>query len=105
MKRVACVVLAALCSSAPASIASAQVPFTTATCTNANLNGGITGPRVVGNQTVFVRRLATVGDGAMDDFGTSAGGDGLELFCVSTGQGDGLGLLAACLTNEPCPWR
>lgn len=104
MTRFGCLIIAMVVAGLLTS-ANAQVPLTTATCTNSNLNGGIVGQRVVVNQTVFVRRLATIADQAMDDFGNSAPGDRLELFCVSTSQGDSLGLLAACLSNEGCPWR
>ena len=74
-------------------------------CTNSNLNSGVVGQRVVQGQVVFSRRLATVFDGAIDDFGTSGGGDALELFCVSRQQTDPLGVVAACLSHEACPWR
>jgi len=103
MKYVAALSIGALMMlSAPAL---SQVPLTTATCTNSNLNAGVVGKKTVGNQAVFVRRLATVKDAAMDDYGNTAPGDALELFCVSSGEGDPLGVLAACLSNENCPWR
>jgi hypothetical protein len=98
------VLLASLTMSAIATSALAQIPFT-ATCTNAALGAGVIGQKIVGQQTVFVRRLATIKDPAMDDFGTTAPGDALELFCVSAGQNDQLGMMAGCLSHEACPWR
>lgn len=86
------------------SSAHAQVPFT-ATCTNSGLGAGMIGQKTVGGQTVFVRRLATIFDAAMDDFGTGGSGDRLELFCVSSADNSSLGMMAGCLTNENCPWR
>jgi hypothetical protein len=94
--------------SQPAPRPSAAVPLSPPplmSCTNSNLNGGIVGQRVVQGQIVFSRRLATVFDGAINDYGNSAGGDDLELFCVSRLQSDPLGIVAACLSKEACPWR
>ena len=101
------VVLAAIAVIAASSAAHAQNQAigADATCTTKGLVSPVL-PKTVNNLQVFVRRLATIKDAAMDDFGGSAPGDELWIFCVTTGQGDLLGRTAFCLSKEPgCPWN
>jgi hypothetical protein len=106
--------LTALCACACLGIAGSQTAAAPAplpigvplmSCSNSKLTANVPGARIVQGIPVFSRRLATVFDASMDDFGTSAGGDALELFCVSHLQTDALGTVAACLSKESCPWR
>jgi hypothetical protein len=59
--------------------------------------------KFVDNKWVYVRPMAWIGDGAIDDFGPSGGGDGLYIFCISP-DGGALGYSGMCLSKEPCPW-
>lgn len=61
--------------------------------------------KLVGGKFVFVRPLVTVLDSAVDDFGKNAGGDGLDVYCVTKVANAPRGSLAMCLTGETCPWR
>jgi hypothetical protein len=74
-------------------------------CVTSGLTQGVIGFKIIDGQRYFVRRMATIFDSAMDDFGASAVGDSLELFCVSRGATDAFGKTAMCLTGEQCPWR
>lgn len=85
-------------------IAQANVP-TVNGCATDGLNLGIVGFRVVEGKLSFVRRMATVLDPAVDDFGQNAGGDSLEIFCVSKSPEARFGKIAICLSGESCPWR
>jgi hypothetical protein len=69
------------------------------------LHAGDIGTRTIDNQQYYVRRMATIFNEAMDDFGTSAANDQLEIFCVTRSASDKLGKVAMCLTFEACPWR
>ena len=69
------------------------------------LTQGVTGIRRVDGHDVFVRRMATILNEAMDDFGESGINDQLEIFCVSRNPSDEFGQIALCLNNENCPWR
>jgi len=69
------------------------------------LTQGVTGIRRVDGHDVFVRRMATILNEAMDDFGESGINDQLEIFCVSRNPSDEFGHIALCLNNENCPWR
>lgn len=42
--------------------------------------------------------IQTIHDGCMDDYGTTMGGDSLEIYCFG-------GAKRFCLSNELCPWR
>jgi hypothetical protein len=68
---------------------------------------GLPAPQVklVGGKFVFVRPLATVLDGAVDDFGQNGAGDALSVYCVTDKQNAARGSVAMCLTGEKCPWR
>jgi hypothetical protein len=68
---------------------------------------GLPAPQVkfVSGFFVFVRPLATVLDPALDDFGINAGGDSLEVYCVTSTQIAVRGNIAVCLSGESCPWR
>src|SRR5262245_32035118 len=52
-------------------------------CVTRGLTQGIIGVKIIDGVRYYVRRLATVFDSAIDDFGASAIGDSLEIFCVS----------------------
>ena len=73
-----------------------------ASCTTAGLPAPVL--RRVGGVPVWVRPLAVVGDSAIDDFGQSANGDSLVIFCVTRRRDAQLGHTAFCLTGETCPW-
>jgi hypothetical protein len=68
---------------------------------------GLPAPQIklVSGRFVYVRPLATVLDGAIDDFGQNAGSDALSVYCVTDKQNAARGSLAMCLTGEKCPWR
>jgi hypothetical protein len=74
-------------------------------CVTSGLIQGVIGTRIVDGQRYFVRRMATIFDNALDDFGASGVGDQLEIFCVSRTASDKFGEVAMCLSNESCPWR
>jgi len=74
-------------------------------CVTDGLTQGVIGRRTIDGQNYFVRRMATIFDAAIDDFGESAVGDSAEMFCVSRRSSDRFGKLAMCLTGERCPWR
>ena len=74
-------------------------------CVTSGLTQGIIGYKIFDGQRYFVRRLATVFDSAIDDFGEHAVGDSLEIFCVTRFANDKFGKTAMCLTGEDCPWR
>jgi hypothetical protein len=74
-------------------------------CVTSALTQGVIGERTVDGQKYFVRRMATVFDNAVDDFGETGVGDQLEIFCVSRTSSDKFGKLAMCLSFEKCPWR
>ncbi|MCC5598197.1 hypothetical protein [Nostoc favosum] len=74
-------------------------------CVTDGLTQGVIGYRLVGNTFYYVRRLATVPDGSVDDFGVNAGGDALEFFCLTDTPQTSLGKSAVCLSGENCPWR
>ncbi len=59
--------------------------------------------KTVHGQNVYIRPVALIFDGAMDDYGPSASGDSLYMFCVSP-DGGYYGQTGMCLTGEPCPW-
>jgi hypothetical protein len=74
-------------------------------CVTSGLTQGVIGTRTVDGQKYFVRRMATVFDNAIDDFGETGVGDQLEIFCVSRTSSDKFGKIAMCLQFEKCPWR
>ena len=94
--------IAILASSAPARAQSSAIGAD-ATCTTAGLTAAPV-VKVVNNLQVWVRRLATIKDAAMDDFGVTAPGDELWIFCVTPTPADRLGRAAFCLSKEQCPW-
>jgi len=53
---------------------------------------------------VYVRPVALIGDGAMDDWGPSAPGDALKIFCITNSSAEHTGYTGMCLTREYCPW-
>ena len=61
--------------------------------------------RAVGGSVVFVRPIGTVVDAAVDDAGTSSGGDGLTVYCVTKTRNAPRGSIAVCLTEKGCSWR
>jgi hypothetical protein len=61
--------------------------------------------KLVSGKFVFVRSLATILDGAVDDFGQNAVNDALAVYCVTGTATAARGNLAMCLTGEKCPWR
>ncbi|MGZ4956134.1 MAG: hypothetical protein ACXV8Q_13585 [Methylobacter sp.] len=73
-------------------------------CLATNLTQGIVGYQVVNGDRYYVRRMATIFDNALDDFGVNNFGNELEIFCVSNNQNDTYGKIAMCLTGEECPW-
>jgi hypothetical protein len=50
-------------------------------------------PNCLGSGLIY-----TISDECIDDWGTSAGGDNLEIYCVN-------GIPRFCLSNENCKWR
>ncbi len=98
MKRYA-FVLAALASLAGAGDAFAQ----NAGCVTVGLPAPY--QRAVSGKVVFVRPLATVLDGAVDDSGANGNNDALAVYCVTKRPTDPRGAVAMCLTGEFCPWR
>jgi len=75
------------------------------TCSTSGLTLNVIGIKFVDGQRYFVRRMATIFDNAMDDYGASVGNDNLEIFCISRTAFDHLGKIAVCLSGENCPWR
>ena len=75
------------------------------TCITSGLNASVIGEVTIAEQKYFVRRMATIFEQAMDDYGTSAADDTLQIFCVSRNKDDRFGNIAMCLSGEKCPWR
>lgn len=75
------------------------------TCTSSGLENYVIGEVKVDGQKYFVRGMATIFDKSMDDYGTSAADDTLQIFCVSKNKDDKFGNIAMCLSGEECPWR
>ena len=73
-------------------------------CVTSGLTQGVLGFRVIDGQIYFVRRMATILDSALNDFGASGTGVQLEIFCVTRTREDVFGKVAMCLSNEMCPW-
>lgn len=74
-------------------------------CTNSGLTQGIVGYKVVNGDRVYVRRMATILNPSLDDYGATTSEDELEVFCVSKKSADFYGILVMCLSGEACPWR
>jgi hypothetical protein len=74
-------------------------------CVTSGLTQGVIGMRTIDGQKYFVRRMATIFDNALDDFGETGVGDQLEIFCVSRTSSDRFGKIAICRSAEKCPWR
>lgn len=88
----------------------AQAQFTapqiqTPDCVTDGLTQNAIGYRLVANTFYYVRRLATVPDRSVDDFGVNVSGDALEFFCLTDNPQTSLGKSAICLSRENCPWR
>lgn len=94
--------------SAPKKVAAPPV-VPLASCSNTNLTANVPGPRLVDGTLVYSRRIATILDPAIADFGIGGADDDLELYCVSRNNVDPtaepFGWVAVCLSKEPCPWR
>jgi hypothetical protein len=73
-------------------------------CTNSGLTQDVLGTKTVNGQVFYVRRMATIFQEALDDFGGNASDDNLEIFCVSKNSTDTYGIIAMCLSGEACPW-
>ena len=74
-------------------------------CMTEGLTEGEIGSKYIEGQHYYVRRMATILDSALDDFGANGGSDDLEIFCVSRTSSDRYGKIAMCLSKESCPWR
>lgn len=74
-------------------------------CVTTGLNQGVVGVKVIDGQQYFVRRLSTIYEGAIDDYGSKAVADYFEIFCVSRNTSDRFGKIAMCLSGEECNWR
>ena len=74
-------------------------------CVTSGLTQGVIGIRTIDGQKYFVRRMATIFDNALDDFGETGVGDQLEILSVSRTSFDRFGKMTICLSAEKCPWR
>lgn len=73
-------------------------------CTNSGLTQDVLGNKTVNGEKFYVRRMATIFQQALDDFGENSIDDNLEIFCVSKKNTDTYGIVAMCLSGEACPW-
>ena len=61
--------------------------------------------KTVEGSDFLVFPFSVVLDGAMHDWGKNGSGDNMEFYCVQEDMRSTLGVLAACLSKEACPWR